>query len=216
MVVVDFFVAGGIVAWPLLGFSLLAITLIIERSYFWFRIQSRQSRVVKEVLKLYRSDPFAAIKRLKQNADLPVARIFLEPLELEAPTPAEFRLALETATNAELPLFKRYNSIFQTIITVSPLLGLLGTILGLMQSFSALDLGNAGGSNATGVTAGISEALVSTVMGIVVAVFTLLFANSFRALYQRQLALIQEYGGQLELLYRRLHEKGGRNYASTR
>lgn len=216
MVVIEFFEAGGIVAWPLLIFSLVVVALSIERSLFWYRLKSRQPRVVAEVLKLYRGDSFAAIKRLKQNADLPIARIFLEALEIEDATPSEFRLALETATNAELPLLKRYNTIFQTIITVSPLLGLLGTILGLMQSFSSLSLGNANVTNATGVTAGISEALVSTVMGIVVATATLLFANAFRSLYIRQLALIQEYGGHLELIYRRLHERGGRNYASTR
>lgn len=216
MVIVNFFVAGGIVAWPLLGFSLLAIALFIERISFWYRIQTRQHRVVTEVLKLYRSDSVAAIRRLKQNANLPVARIFIEALELEDPTPTEFRLALETATQAELPLLKRYNTVFQTIITVSPLLGLLGTILGLMQSFSSLNIGNATSTNTAGVTAGISEALVSTVMGIVVAVTTLLFANSFRSLYQRQLGLILEYGGQLELLYRRLYERGGKTHAPTR
>ncbi len=49
-----------------------------------------------------------------------------------------------------------------------------------------------------------------------VAIFTLLFANTFRGLYQRQIARIQEYGGQLELLYRRRYEKGEKPYAPTR
>ncbi|MGB7381374.1 MAG: MotA/TolQ/ExbB proton channel family protein, partial [Rivularia sp. (in: cyanobacteria)] len=49
---------------------------------------------------------------------------------------------------------------------------------------------------------------VSTAAGLIVAIFTLLFANTFRGLYQRQIALIQEYGGQLELLYRRHYERG--------
>lgn len=216
MSIIELFQAGGIVAWPLLSFSLLVVTLIIERIIFWMRIQSRQQKMVSDVFKLYRADPMAAIKRLKQNADLPIARIFLEALMLEDPTPTEFRLALEAASQAELPLLKRFNTIFQTIITASPLLGLLGTILGLMQSFSSLKLGSITSTDTAGVTGGISEALISTVMGIVVAVSTLLFANTFKALYQRQLALIQEYGGQLELLYRRLYEKGNQTYASSR
>jgi biopolymer transport protein ExbB len=58
-----------------------------------------------------------------------------------------------------------------------------------------------------GVSAGISEALVSTATGLVVAIVTLLFANTFRGLYLRQIALIQEYGGQMELLYRRWYEQ---------
>lgn len=217
MSLTTFFVSGGVVAWPLLAFSLVGVALIIERGIFWYRIKSRQHKIVTTVLKLYRADqPVAAMSKLKQNLDLPICRIFLEALALDNATPTEFRLALETATQAELPLFKRFNTLFQTIIAVSPLLGLLGTILGLMQSFSSLDIGNVAGTNAAGVTGGISEALTSTVMGLVVAICTLLFANSFRSFYLRQLALIQEYGGQLELLYRLFYEKGGKTYATSR
>ncbi len=205
--------AGGLVSIPLLGFSLLAIALIIERIIFWLRVKNKQRRIVKEVLSLYRSDRFAAISKLKQNAQLPIARIFLEAMELEEPTPDEFRLALDSAVQAEIPILRKFGTWFQTIITASPLLGLLGTILGLIQSFSAMDLGNAAAGNTTVVTLGLSEALVSTVMGLVVAIFTLLFANTFRGLYLRELALIQELGGQLELLNRR-HHQGGRENAT--
>ena len=205
--------AGGIVSIPLLGFSLLAIALIIERIIFWWRVKNKQRRIVKEVLSLYKSDRFAAIDKLKKNAQLPIARIFLEAIELEQPTPDEFRLALDSAVQAEIPILRRFGTWFQTIITTSPLLGLLGTILGLIQSFSAMDLGNAASTNAVGVTGGLSEALISTVMGLVVAIFTLLFANTFRGLYLREIAFIQEYGGQLELLNRRFYQEG-KKYAT--
>lgn len=214
MLIAKLIEAAGIVAWPLLGFSVIGIALIIERLWFWVILQSRQQRVITEFFKLYRSDIIAAIRKLKQNADLPVSRIFLEALALEDPTPVEFRLALETATQAELPGLKRFNTFFQTIITASPLLGLLGTVLGLIRSFSSLKIGDVGGTNTSGVTAGISEALVSTAMGLVVALVALLFASSFRGFYLRQFALIQEYCGQLELLYRRLYERGGKVNAS--
>lgn len=207
--------AGGIVSLPLLGFSLLAVALIVERVIFWLRIKRKQRKVVKEALSLYRSEPFSAVVKLKKNADLPIARIFLEALELEAPTADEFRLALDSATQAEIPTLRRFGTWFQTIIAVSPLLGLLGTILGLIRSFASIELGNVTGTNSAGVTGGLSEALVSTVMGLVVAIFTLLFANGFKGLYLRELALIQEYGGQLELLYRRFHQ-GVKAYASTK
>lgn len=107
-------------------------------------------------------------------------------------------------------------NIFDTIIALAPLLGLLGTVLGLIASFASLNIGDVGGARTAGVTGGISEALVSTASGLVVAIFTLLFANSFRGLYQRQIALIQEYGGQLELLYRRRYERGDKTYAPSR
>lgn len=212
----NFLTAGGIVAYPLLGFSILSLALIIERLVFWFRINRRQPRLVREILRVYQNDPHLALQRLRNHGELPIARIFLEALELEKPTPEEFRLALESASQAEIPNLKRASTVFETIISISPLLGLLGTILGLITAFSNLQIGEVGGESTTAVTGGISEALVSTVMGLVVAIFTLLFANLFRGFYQRQIALIQEYGGQLELLYRRHYErKGDSSYANS-
>ncbi|ELS00493.1 biopolymer transport protein [Xenococcus sp. PCC 7305] len=207
--------AGGIVSIPLLIFSLLAVTLIVERVIFWLKIKRKQRRIAKKALSLYSSDAYGVIDFLKKNAQLPIARIFLEALELEQPTSDEFRLALDSATQAEIPILRQFGTWFQTIITASPLLGLLGTILGLIQSFAAMDLGNATGTNSAAVTGGLSEALVSTVMGLVVAIVTLLFANTFRGLYLRELAFIQEYGGQLELLNRRFHQ-GARDYQGAK
>jgi biopolymer transport protein ExbB len=217
MGIIEMFVAGGVVMFPLLAFSVAAIALIIERIRFWYRINQRQSRVVREVLNLYRLDNVVgALDKLLHNADLPMARMFLSALELEQPTPEEFRLALESEAQAEIPVLKRFNNIFETIISLAPLLGLLGTVLGLIASFASLNIGDVGGSKTGSVTAGISEALVSTASGLVVAIFTLMFANTFRGLYQRQIAFMQEYGGQLELLYRRRYERGEKSYATTR
>nr|WP_283753112.1 MotA/TolQ/ExbB proton channel family protein [Roseofilum acuticapitatum] len=199
----NLFSFGGIVIVPLLGFSLLATTLILERLLFWWQITRRQKPLAQEVLQIYRQDVKTTLIKLDQNRDLPLARIFLAALELDQPTPEEFRLALESAGQAEIPILKRFNTLFETVITVAPLLGLLGTILGLIHAFSSLRIGDLGGTDNLGVTAGISEALISTAAGLVVAIVTLLFTNLFRGLYRRQIALIQEYGGQLELIYRK-------------
>lgn len=217
MAINNIFTAGGVVMIPLLGFSVLAVALIIERIRFWVMLVSRQRRIVQEVLNFYRlNNIVSAIALLQQNTNLPIARIFLAALELEEATPEDFRLALETAAQAELPLLKRFQNIFDTIISLAPLLGLLGTVLGLIASFASLNIGDVGGTQTAGVTSGISEALVSTASGLVVAIFTLLFANTFRGLYQRQIAMIQENGGQLELLYRRRYERGEKPYAPFR
>jgi biopolymer transport protein ExbB len=209
---------GGVVMWPLLVSSVVAIALIAERIWFWFKVYQRQPRLLKEVIQLYRHEPSMVSARLKRSLDQPIARIFLAAVELEDPTPEEFRLALESESQAELPALKRFNAIFDTIVALSPLLGLLGTILGLITSFSSLNIGDLGGTQSTGVASGISEALVSTATGMIVAIFTLVFANTFRGMYQRQIALVQEYGGQMELIYRRHHDRTrtGASYASTR
>ena len=200
------FAAGGIVMWPLLVFSLVAIALIIERLIFWFRLNRRQRQLMQGILQTYRQAPTDVYVKLRQHINLPVARIFLEALEIEGASPKQFHLALASAIQAELPHLRRFNTVFATIISVAPLLGLLGTILGLITSFDALQLGDIS-TNANLVTGGISEALVSTAAGLVVAIGTLLFANLFRGLYKRQVALIQEYGGQLEILYETHYER---------
>ncbi|MEM9904335.1 MAG: MotA/TolQ/ExbB proton channel family protein [Cyanobacteria bacterium P01_D01_bin.44] len=218
MSISEIFAAGGVVMWPLLLFSLLTIAVSVERSLFWLRVNRRQQQVVKDSLRTYRQAPVEVFVKLKQNIHLPAARIFLEALELDGASPNQFRLALESATQAELPLLKRFGTVFQTVIAVSPLLGLLGTILGLIRSFDAINVGEIGG-NTDVVTGGISEALVSTATGLVVAIVALLFANLFRGIYRRQVALLQEYGGQLEILYEWHYEalkRGEAAYASTR
>jgi biopolymer transport protein ExbB len=184
----------------------VAVALIIERLVFWARVNRRQKKVVRDVLRIYQHDFDAALLKLRQNADLPIARIFLEGLEVNHFPPHAFRLTLEGATQAELPILRRFTSVLDMIVTVSPLLGLLGTVLGLIQSFAALDLQGGGSETAVQVTGGISEALVSTAAGLIVAVFTLLFSSIFRGFYRRQVAAIQEYGSQLEVLHLSQHE----------
>ncbi|WP_416669240.1 MotA/TolQ/ExbB proton channel family protein [Egbenema bharatensis] len=206
MLIVELFRAGGVVMYPLLGFSIVAIALIVERLVFWIRVNRRQQRVVRDVLRTYPHDFDTALLRLKQNADLPIARIFLEGLEVNHFPPHAFRLTLEGATQAELPILRRFNTVFDTIVALSPLLGLLGTVTGLIRSFASLNLGNVGSESALQVTGGISEALISTAAGLIVAVFTLLFANVFRGFYRRQIAAIREYGSQLEVLHLSHHE----------
>jgi biopolymer transport protein ExbB len=210
-------VAAGIVAIPLLMFSIVAIALIVERTIFWYRVNRRQEKVIKEALAMYRTDPSLAIEKLERNIDLPMARIFLAAMSLEEAEPEELALALDGATQAEVPILKRFSNGFDTIVTISPLLGLLGTVLGLIQSFSALNLGDIGGTKTANVTAGISEALISTAFGLVVALATLFFANTFRGFYLRQLAMIQEHSAELELLHRRRYKKVlEASYATTR
>ena len=216
----EMFAAGGVVMWPLLIFSLLVFVLSIERAVFWLRIRRRQRPVIKRVLLLYRDDPAEAIALLKKSLSFPIARIFLEALEGDAASPNQFRLALEAAAHAEIPLLKRFSSVFQTVIAIAPLLGLLGTILGLIRSFAAVRIGDLG-ADASAVTGGISEALVSTAVGMVVAIFALAAFNTFRSCYRRQLSLLQEYSSNLELLYERQHQLNSYSqreatYAATR
>ena len=199
--ILELFESGGVVMLPLLGLSIYSLAIILERSLFWLKTSRQQNKVIKQLLNLYRDDPEAASTMLKRHQDLPIARIFSTALSLERSTPQKFKLALESAAQAEIPILKRFNNSLDTVIGVAPLLGLLGTVLGLITSLSSLQLGDIESSQAAGVTGGIGEALTSTAAGLIVAIATLFFASIFRGLYLQQIALIQEVGGQLELLH---------------
>jgi biopolymer transport protein ExbB len=196
------FADGGVVMYPLLLASILVITLAIERLFFWLKIGDRQKQLIRTVLDLYQNQSNLVIDRLKREEDLPIARIFMAAINLKNPTPEAFRLALENEAHAEIPILRRFINVFDAIISLAPLLGLLGTVTGLITSFASLKIGQAGGGGSSSVVGGISEALVSTASGVIVAILASICANVFRGLYQRQLSQIHESTGQLELIHR--------------
>ena len=198
------FADGGIVMYPLLLASIIVVTLAIERIYFWSKIVKRQRKLIRTILDLYQDRSLLIMDRLERDRDLPIARIFISAIGLKDATPEEFKLAMENELHAEIPLLRRFIPVFDAVIGLAPLLGLLGTVTGLITSFSSLKIGQAGGSNSGSVVGGISEALVSTASGVIVAILASVCANLFRGLYQRQLSQINESTGQLELLHRRI------------
>jgi biopolymer transport protein ExbB len=189
--------------WPLLLFSIATVAMAVERSLFWAKLLKRQGQVVHQVIALYRDDASLAIEKLERHLNLPTPRIFHQALSLEDADSDEFALAIDGAIQAEVPLLKRFNDLFDIIVGLSPLLGLLGTVTGLMRSFSSMTLGGGDGSQTMGVTSGISEALITTAFGLIVAIGAFAAASLFRSFYTRQLGLIQENVAVIELLYRR-------------
>lgn len=171
--------AGGVIILPLLICLVMVTVMVIERSRFWLGVSRQQERFAKQVMELYRHQSDLTLVKVKQHLDLPLARIFLAALELESPTAEEFRLALESELQAELPILKRFSNIFDLIVGLSPLLGLIGTVIGLITSFGGLNIGDIGGTKTATVSAGISEALITTAAGLLVATVALIFATTF-------------------------------------
>lgn len=193
--------------WPLLFFSIAALAMSVERGVFWVKLLKAQGPVIKQVTALYRNDPDLAMEKLERHLNLPIPRIFHEALSLEDANSDEFALAIDGAIQSEVPILKRFNDFFDLIVGLSPLLGLLGTVTGLMRSFSSMNLGSVDSGKTAGVTSGISEALITTAFGLIVAIIAFGAASLFRSLYTRQIALIQENVAEIELLYRRRHRR---------
>lgn len=194
----NLFNAGGFVMWPLLICSITSLSCILERFYYWANIDWHNKNTLEIIIEKFIKYPNDSIKFLKKNKNYPLSRILIRAYDYKSQDSESFHLALTYAIQSSIKEIRKFDNLFSTIITVSPLLGLLGTILGLIKSFALLDLGK-GDINSIGVTGGISEALVSTAAGLIVAIFTLLFANYFKSQSNNHISLIQEYSAKIEL-----------------
>ena len=177
---------GGVVMWPLLGLSVLAVTLVLERSWFFLRTNApgRLNRIAT-LAKRLRSGDRTGAKQLA-DADTSVYGDTVRRLLDEAPTTA----AATDAVEAQRRRLERFLPILSTIITAAPMLGILGTVLGIIASFEVLgDSSTARDPSLVGQ--GIAEALITTAAGLVVALITLLPYNLIRAQVDRTLSRLE-------------------------
>jgi biopolymer transport protein ExbB len=201
--VLEFLAKGGPVMVPIVGCSVLTIATALERTLFWTNLLRREGRVVSDVLDASRRDLTQAAAIASQAQDLPIGRFLLAPLRLKQPSPDTFRLAMETAGDREFVKMRKGDKILETIVAVAPLLGLLGTVTGLIATFGNLNIGGGGGGEqASAAAAGIGEALITTAAGMVVAIIALLVFRVMVTLQAQQIDYFSDAGNELELIYR--------------
>ncbi len=188
---------------PIMACSVLTIATALERALFWTKLLRREDQVVSEVLDTSRRDLSQAAAIAAQSQDLPIGRFLLAPLRLKQPSPDTFRLAMETAGDREFAKMRQGDKILETIVAVAPLLGLLGTVTGLIATFGNLNIGGGGGGEqASAAAAGIGEALITTAAGMVVAIMALLVFRIMVSLQAQQIDYFSDAGNELELVYR--------------
>jgi biopolymer transport protein ExbB len=200
-----FFQDGGPLMYPLAGLSIATLACGMERGLFWSRLLLAESKVAHDVLAASKYSLTDAKMIAKKTADLPIGRFLLAPLQLNRPTPETFRLALETTAEEEFAKMRKGDSILESTIGIAPLLGLLGTVTGLIATFMNLNIGgggSAGGGDLGKAAAGIGEALATTAGGMFVAIIALTFLRIFVTLQAQQMDYFTKIGGELELIYR--------------
>jgi biopolymer transport protein ExbB len=193
----DLFQKGGVVMYPLLACSLVSLTLILERSLFWIREKrAADNAVVDEVLELARVQEYQKIKARAEGAVDYVVRVLVCGL-----VHREFSLskAMEMAAMDEIKRMKRYLPVLDTLITAAPLLGILGTVIGIIHSFDML--GQAGIQDPQAVTSGIAQALITTAAGLMIAIFTLFPYNYFMSKVEKAAVRIEKYATSLEIVH---------------
>jgi len=201
--VIELFKAGGWVMYPLMALSVFTLAGIMDRLIFWFGIFRQEQKTAENILTIARQDLKQGAIAAEQSLNIPVARFLYAPLVLEQPEPELFRLALESTADEELANMLKGEKLLESSITLAPLLGLLGTVTGLISSFGSLKIGDVAANTKSGsITQGIGEALITTAAGLIIAIFTSSFHRLFLAFQDQQSKLFMKCGNQLELLYR--------------
>ena len=196
----EFFRSGGPVMYPLLACSFIVLTVVIERAIFWIRVGlQRKPALVDEVLELCRSGNWEAV-RLKTMG----SRDFVVRILVTGILHREFSMvkAMESAAADEIQRMRRTMTVLDTMITVAPLLGIFGTVTGIITSFEML--GASGIDHPEAVTAGVAEALITTATGLAIAIFSVFPFNYFNSKVRRATLEIEKYATSLEIVYEKL------------
>jgi biopolymer transport protein ExbB len=190
------FIKGGPAMWPLLVTSLVSISVVVER--FWFILEEKKRRnpsIVSQILsEVEHGHPEKAIELGKESPDF-VAKTLVYALQNRKESLAN---ALLWAANQELKRFSRGLSILDTTITLAPLLGLFGTVTGMISAFGLL--GGQGLDSPTVITGGISEALIATAFGLLIAIIALIPFNFLNNRLEEARHEIEDSATHLELL----------------
>jgi biopolymer transport protein ExbB len=171
---IDNFRKGGPIMWPILIVSIIGVTVVLERIFWWLgRWFRRDPKRIEKVFTAIEVGDVAEASRLSRDTRDPVLRMMWNGLNHQH---ASLQGALQVAAGIEIKRAGRFLVVMDTLVTLAPLLGLLGTITGLIKSFRFL--GNEELA-IQAVTGGIAEALIATACGLGIAIFALIPFNFF-------------------------------------
>ena len=197
---IQILISGGWMMIPIVLCSIVAVTVIIER--FWFFRRNRFHQGADQMLALIQEGKFTEALSLGGRNSTLLLRVLAAGVYTRNSEPEK---AMESAGVAEVSAMKRGMMTLDTIITLAPLLGLLGTIIGMIDSFGIMAESGIGQPHA--VTGGVAKALICTAAGIIVAVITLVPYNYFLSRIERYTELIEEYATRAESVFHKATEK---------
>jgi len=197
---IDVFIKGGPVMYPLLACSIISLTVIIERALFWIRLDMlRNQSLVDDVLGLCQKGDWDSVREKVAESKDYIIRILVNGI-----LHMEFSMtkAMETAAADEIKRMRSYLAVLDTMITVAPLLGIFGTVIGIITSFELI--GATGIEHPQAVTAGIAQALITTASGLGIAILSVFPYNYFNSRAENAALAIEKYATSLEIVYEKL------------
>jgi len=199
MSTMELFKHGREIMWPILFVSFVMITVAVERMIFTIRENGRrQPDVVNKMLEKVEANDIEGALELGNKSQDYVARILVYAISHKEHSLGN---AFTRAANQEMQRFSQGLPTLDTCITAAPLLGLLGTVTGMMGTFAALNSGGGDISASTGaITGGVAEALIATMCGIAIAVLGLLPFNILNARVEEARHEIEDASNSLEII----------------
>lgn len=194
--VLEFMQKGGIMMYPLVLSSILLIALGIERAVTLRKASTDGDELLDEVKSAYRPGGDAAkAAQLSEDDRSALGRMFARGLRNAHRDADAIEMAMEQEAANDVPTLEANLPVIKTIVNIAPLLGLLGTIAGMISAFRAASA--KGLSNPTEILGGISEALISTATGITLAIVGFLLYNYFANVVRKITEDMEYYGAEL-------------------
>jgi len=186
-ILVKYFEAGGPIMWPILITAIVAVAVVGERTFWWWREGlKRDPQTLEKVFAALENGDFREAARLSKDSDDPIIRVIWHGMNHFH---SSLQGALQVAAGVELQKAGRFLTVMDTLVTLAPLLGLLGTVSGIFKTFLSLGSATVEGATST-ITGGIGEALIATMCGLAIAIISLIPFNYFtRRLFQLQFEL---------------------------
>jgi biopolymer transport protein ExbB len=200
---------GGIVMFPLLACSICVLTIIIERTLFWITLNRRHNRqLVNEILDICQEGDWESVRKKTTGSKDYAIRVLVSGILHRKYSMTK---AMEVAAIQEIVKMRRGMGVLDTMITVAPLLGILGTVIGIILSFDMLAI--EGIENPQAVTGGIAQALITTATGLSIAILAVIPFNYFNVKVEQAVQSMEQYATSLEIVYQKLspEHKNGEN-----
>ncbi len=173
-VLVKYFEAGGPIMWPILTAAIVAVAVAGERAWWWWNeSRKRDPQTLERVFAAIEAGDFPQASQLSKGSEDPVIRMVWHGMNHHH---SSLQGALQVAAGAELQKAGRFLTVMDTLVTLAPLLGLLGTVTGIFRTFVSIGSAELAVEKVTG---GIGEALIATMCGLAIAIFSLIPFNYF-------------------------------------
>ena len=199
----ELFHRGGPIMYPILISALAAVAVVGERTFWWWReSMKRQPERLEKLLAALDNGDFRTAAQLAKDSDDPVIRMIYHGMNH---VHSSLQGALQVAAGVELQRAGRFLTVMDTLVTLAPLLGLLGTVTGIFNSFTGLGDAELAVQKVSG---GIGEALIATACGLGIAIFALIPFNLFTAKLSRLQFELETAATNIEVMVHAAKQKG--------